>query len=151
MSEIQKEIEAEFGEPFWDVVRGFADDGYTIGRTGIILGYSGASSFRRLVIRHGKQHWFANGKPIPSDSPRKWQPHLLKGSKAVKEKHSYWMGGVWGSTADHAKRLGVNHKTVQDRMRQRKGMPLDWYFRTVRLGQTTSKEGHAWKRRYSNG
>lgn len=47
------EVEAEYGQPFWDVVRGFAADGYGCDTTAGILGYSSPSSFRKLIKRHG--------------------------------------------------------------------------------------------------
>jgi len=50
---IIEQVEAEYGEPFWEVVRGYAADGYGCDTTAGILGYSSPSSFRRLIKRHG--------------------------------------------------------------------------------------------------
>lgn len=50
---IIKQVEAEYGEPFWEVVRGYAADGYGCDTTAGILGYSSPSSFRKLIKRHG--------------------------------------------------------------------------------------------------
>ncbi|QNJ57431.1 CRISPR repeat binding protein [Pseudomonas phage Dolphis] len=47
-----REVEAEFGEPFWDVVRGFAADGYACDTTARILGYQSPRQFRSLIKRH---------------------------------------------------------------------------------------------------
>src|SRR5690554_7761492 len=45
-------VEAEFEEPFADVLQGFADMGYGCDSTAAILGYD-KSSFRRLLKRKG--------------------------------------------------------------------------------------------------
>lgn len=60
---IIKQVEAEYGEPFWEVVRGYAADGYGCDTTAGILGYSSPSSFRRLIKRHGVTiDWPAHGQ-----------------------------------------------------------------------------------------
>lgn len=47
-----KAVEEEFGQPFWDVVRGFASDGYGCDTTARILGYQDPRQFRSLIKRH---------------------------------------------------------------------------------------------------
>lgn len=47
-----REVEAEFGEPFEDVIRGFADMGLGIDTTAATLGYD-KRNFRRLLQRRG--------------------------------------------------------------------------------------------------
>ena len=60
---IIEQVEQEYGEPFWEVVRGYAADGYGCDTTAGILGYSSPSSFRRLIKRHGVViDWPAHGK-----------------------------------------------------------------------------------------
>lgn len=49
------EVEAEYGQPFWDVVRGFAADNYGCDTTARILGYTKPGSFRELIARHNKK------------------------------------------------------------------------------------------------
>lgn len=62
---IIQEVEEEFGEPFWDVVRGFAEDGYGCNTTAMILGYGDPVCFRRLIKRHGvKVEWPPHGQCI---------------------------------------------------------------------------------------
>lgn len=57
------EVEAEYGEPFWDVVRGFAADNYGCNTTARILGYAASKSLRSLIKSHGVQIDFPkNGK-----------------------------------------------------------------------------------------
>lgn len=52
------EVEAEFGEPFIDVVRGFAADNYACATTARILGYKHPKGLRSYLERHGlKVDW----------------------------------------------------------------------------------------------
>ena len=62
MRSVIKEVESEFGQPFWEVVRGFADDGYSVHATAEILGYASDTPFRRLIARHGMQIDFASAQ-----------------------------------------------------------------------------------------
>jgi hypothetical protein len=47
-------IEAEFDEPFWDVVQGFADMGYGKGATARAIGYTPTGFYR--IVRQEGQH-----------------------------------------------------------------------------------------------
>lgn len=47
------EVEAEYGEPFWDVVRGFAADNYSLNTTAKIIGYKNPQGLRGLINRSG--------------------------------------------------------------------------------------------------
>lgn len=70
-AELIKEAEEEFGEPFWDIVRGFAADGYASGTTGKILGFSGQMTFKRLQDREGVViDWPAHGQCLAMTEPR---------------------------------------------------------------------------------
>lgn len=51
--DIMHAVEEEYGQPFWEVVRGFAEDGHSSSATGVMLGFGSAASFRRLVARFG--------------------------------------------------------------------------------------------------
>lgn len=60
---VMRAVEDEFGEPFWDVVRSFAADGYGCDTTAGILGYQSPRQFRKLIKRHQIQiAWPAHGK-----------------------------------------------------------------------------------------
>lgn len=50
---IVAEVEQEYGEPFWDVVRGFAADNYSLNTTAKIIGYSNPQGLRGLINRSG--------------------------------------------------------------------------------------------------
>ena len=51
--EIKKQVEEEYLEPFWDVVRGYAKDNYSWTTTARILGYHCPRTFKALMIREG--------------------------------------------------------------------------------------------------
>ncbi len=69
--QIIEQVELEFGEPFWDVVRGFASDGYASGTTAKILGFSGQDQFRRLQRSAGVEiNWPAHGQCNAMKEPR---------------------------------------------------------------------------------
>ena len=53
--EIKKQVEDEYLEPFWNVVRGFAADNYGCNTTARIIGYKYPSTFRALMKREGVQ------------------------------------------------------------------------------------------------
>ena len=48
------EVEQEYGEPFWDVVRAYAADGNWMQMTAKILGYTNGSSLWYLIKHHKK-------------------------------------------------------------------------------------------------
>ena len=69
--EIMRRVENEFGQRFWDVVRGFAADGYASGTTAKALGISGQDQLRRLQNAYGMQiQWPAHGQDNANKEPR---------------------------------------------------------------------------------
>lgn len=66
-----KQAEVEFGQGFWEIVRGFAADGYASGTTAKILGFSGQDQFRRLQKAYGQKiEWPAHGQDVANKCPR---------------------------------------------------------------------------------
>lgn len=60
---VVKEVEAEFGQPFIEVVRGFAADNYSCSSTAYILGYKHQTALRYYLRRHNLHvDWPAFGK-----------------------------------------------------------------------------------------
>ena len=53
--EIKKQVEEEYLDSFWNVVRGFAADNYSCNTTARIIGYKYPSTFRALMKRDGVQ------------------------------------------------------------------------------------------------
>ena len=65
------EAEEEFGEPFWDIVRGFAADGYAAWTTAKILGFPHPETFKRLQVRDEvKIDWPKHGQCNVSKEPK---------------------------------------------------------------------------------
>lgn len=52
------EVEAEYGEPFWEVVAAYAADGHSMQMTAKILGYTAGSALWYLIKSHGKDIQF---------------------------------------------------------------------------------------------
>lgn len=128
----QAAIAQEFDLPFWEVVKGFADEGRTIYDTARILEYS-HPAFSRLVKRHGLDHWFAKGKAgvrfSESARERRGQcsPALLSAVlNAGKHNPTYYQIKYQGATdtmAGHCRRLGLSLHTARNRNTRRPG---DW-------------------------
>ncbi len=123
----RRRIEAEYNQPFADIVKGYADEGESMSATGIILGYSD-QAFRELVRREGWVGWF---KPGPQSNGRKAHPgapmdHIramgrkggLASAKYAHERnrrHRVMFDGTLDTLLGHARRQGVNVKTVYAR------------------------------------
>ena len=130
----QRAIADEFGLPFWDVVKGFADDGLSVKATADVLEYS-HSAFRRLAERHGKKHWFKVGhdslvpKQEKAERRGKCSPALREALVLASSKNPNYIRieyrGVTDTLAGHARRLGLSHSTVYKRNKRR---PEDWAY-----------------------
>lgn len=137
----QLEIEEEYGFPFWEVVKGFADDGESKAATASILGYS-ETAFRNLVNRYGFARWFppcgqANASRA-ANKGRSWagtptqRAALAKGRVHAGDHLSVLveLDGLTASIKEHALRRGLKPATVY--MRRTRGWPLDEAFSPVR-------------------
>lgn len=120
-------IEGEYGQPFAEIVRGYARAGESMSATGVILGYSD-QAFRELVRREGWVEWFtpgtqSNGRRSHPGAPR---GHLQaigrKGGLASaihahkrNERHLVEFDGTTDTLTGHAMRQGIALKTVYAR------------------------------------
>lgn len=150
----QRAIAAEWGEPFWDVVKGFADQGESIPGTAGILGYN-VQAFRRLVHRYGNAHWFKAGQDsvgaIAARESRKGKPAsgamiaaLEKASSVNPTYRRVDLDGITDTLAGHARRRGVSVRTVYKRLKR--GLPLDEAFTKSKLYTTRRVScSHPWK------
>ena len=69
--EIMRRVESEFGQRFWDVVRGFASDGYSPWTTAKILGFTHPETFKRLQVIYGVEiEWPKHGQCNVSKEPK---------------------------------------------------------------------------------
>lgn len=122
---VMAEVEDFFGQPFWDVVKGFAADGESIVATAAILGYASHSSFDRLLTRHGKKHWFrpgveTNGFQSAQASRKGVTTPAMRAAALNAGRHSptyVWLelDGIMDTVAGHARRVGISRCTVYNR------------------------------------
>ena len=147
------EVEEEFGLPFWDVVTGFADDGYSATATAGILGYAAPGPFLRLLDRHGMRDAFNQGQDtliaqearqsrrgVCSDAAR---DACRRASAANPTYKRIRMHGVTDTLAGHARRLGINARTAYKRSYRRPG---DWdYIFATSYRYTPPPKGKGWQ------
>jgi hypothetical protein len=124
---IQQQVEQDYGQPFWDVVKAFADDGESINATALMLGYAQPPAFHRLVAAHGVQHWFNPATQTNSYKAAKAYkevtPARMEQLQSLKEQHKFEFRGVIDTRAGHARRMGLSPNTVATRLR--KGWTLE--------------------------
>lgn len=122
---IIQETEEEYGLPFWEVVRGFAEDGHSAHATALLLGYSSDTPFRRLIKRHGVTVEFAGAQESvfqaeARESRRgRTTPALLAACKIASAHNPVYKridyAGQVDTLAGHAKRHGVSVSTARKR------------------------------------
>ncbi|AGH31850.1 hypothetical protein SLPG_00056 [Salicola phage CGphi29] len=134
---LRMEIARDFGEPFADVVYGFAQDGYSIGGTASVLEYP-ETSFRKFVAAKGWQHWFtAYGSDCANTRAALKEPNVTEAHKQAATRNAHKGGakmaymityrGETMSLADHARKHGVNVKTARGRYKKHP-QNLDYVF-----------------------
>ena len=116
-----RQVEAEFGEPFWEIVQGCADMGYSKQLTADAIDWD-RSSFYRMLKKHG-QHirwcdyadyssWY--GREYPSDMSERIKAGMRNSRKAVLVNYA----GEVMTQAECARLMGRSEKYVRA-MRQR--------------------------------
>jgi hypothetical protein len=126
---IVKEVEHEYGQSFWDVVRGFASDGHSIHATATLLGYSSDTPFRRMIQRHGVQIEFASAQESVFQVEARIQRRgkctdrqrdgAMIASLANPNYKSIEVLGIIDTLAGHARRVGLSRSTVYKRYARR--------------------------------
>lgn len=125
---IVQETEEEYGLPFWEVVRGFAEDGHSMQATALLLGYSAGTPFRRLIKRHGVTIEFASAQESVFQAEARESrrgratPALLEACKIASQHNPVYKridyAGQVDTLAGHAKRHGVSVSTARKRYRR---------------------------------
>ena len=120
-----RQVESEFGEPFWSVVEGFARDGHSVNATAELLGYASVSAFARLIKRHGITIEFADAQSsvFQVDARIARRGKCSQAQKAATERASaanptykrITYAGETDTLAGHARRLGVSISTARKR------------------------------------
>lgn len=139
----QQAVAREFGQPFTDVVLGFAADGYSVNATGLILGYN-RGSFYNLMKKWGWLDKFDKGQktlaPRQAQQDRRGKPGCRHAIEAANDANPGYLrftyDGVFDTLAGHARRRGISRNTVYSR-RKRRGDDWDYVL---------DKRSHDWKR-----
>lgn len=134
---VVSEVEQEFGEPFWSVVKGFARDGYSKTATAMILGYSTSSCFLRKLERHRPDIEFVRGpdsvcfKEARKDQKGKFTDGMRAAMKRNLDARTDVIRieykGVTDLISGHAKRAGISYTTAYFRYKN-KPEDLDYVF-----------------------
>ncbi len=153
---IIKQAEAEYEEPFLEILQGFADMGYSAAETARILGYKDGHSVYQWLKRNGVTINF-----VPGHQTESFRQSLEKRNKANYDtraaamaniKHVCTYQGITAPVAHHADRLGINRKTVWHRMKTNPSGGPEVWFRPVWSGvggngrTKASYKNHPWKR-----
>ena len=118
---IIKQIEAESGQPFEEIVRLYAKElQVTMNEASVLLGYASHSPFIRLCRKHGWDKWFEGNKPRKADREYSSKHSMGSPAQVIVE-----IDGVTDNLAGHARRLGIPRKTVYNRNAKRPG---DWEY-----------------------
>ena len=122
-------VEDEYGEPFWDVVKQYADDGESISATAVILGYANEAGLLYHLRNNSAREWFkphtqSNGWREARIATRgrkasaKARAELDKARSAYHEAKKVLAFGISDTITGHALRHGMNISTVRNRMRR---------------------------------
>lgn len=134
---VVKEVEEEFGEPFWSVVEGFASDGYSKTATAMILGYSTSSCFLRKLERFRPDIEFVKGqdsicfKEARQDQKGKFTDAMRAALKRTLDARTDVIRieyqGITDLISGHARRAGISYTAAYNRYRN-KPEDLDYVF-----------------------
>lgn len=101
-------VEAEFEEPFADVLQGFADMGYGCDSTAAILGYD-KSSFRRLIKRKGiSVRWPDASQRIDTRMSFACPNAMIAARRAMAPRYTHPETGESMTATQWSKRLGIS-------------------------------------------
>ena len=119
------EVEQEYGESFWDVVRGYAEDGHSKYAISGILGYASYPSFIRLIKRHKIDIEFVKGSDSIFSKEEKesrlgkcTDAQLANIAKLCGKNPNYLKidyNGKIATLAQHARDYGIPERTVRGR------------------------------------
>ena len=127
-----KEVEAEYGLQFWDVVAGYAEDGHSITATAKILGYTHEHSLRRMHEKNRPDIKFAEGQSsLWAKDAREQRKGICTPAQAallvrIREANPRYVwvehDGIRDTIAGHSRRAGKQKNTIYKRIEH--GMTL---------------------------
>lgn len=115
--ELISRIEEEEGEPFWDVIRGYAEQGCSKAEVSRLLGFKWPYSFFRMLAAYPEQEieWVRPQQCVMTqyyrerckDASSEEYAHLRKISKLAQAKnaHHYWVDGIYDTLRGHYERI----------------------------------------------
>lgn len=117
-----KQVEQEYGEPFWDVVAAYAADGNSMTMTAKILGYRDGSTLWYLIRHHKKEIKFPEpGYCNAVQNPDPMTAQDKKKISDIKRSHNLSAAGDYeratGESAEAAIRRLAGSNTVIDTAR----------------------------------
>lgn len=129
---IMRRVEEEEGQPFWTVVRDYAEMGCSRQETSKLLGFKFPCYFLGLLRAHPEQdiQWPGPGQSVLFDDLRRRcrtpgsadHQRLCRASKVsvAKNTRRYWIDDVYDSISGHLARLGadIQPQTVLTRMKR---------------------------------
>jgi hypothetical protein len=149
-----QQVEQEYGMPFWDVVKLYADDGESINATALILGYKRPDPLYRKVKAKGVEHWFkrgfdSNGARLAQSVKAASAEHQIALRKYAERKWHIEFNGVRDSISGHARRIGIARETVFSRLRT--GWTLEQALSTPKSTPrrySVTSDSHPWREGY---
>ena len=151
--------EKEFGEPFADIVRGFAEMGYSMAETSKIIGYKNRHGLRAWIRRSGMEFAFIPGvhgvtfREAIASSNRRRSPDQIRRLAKSRIKYRCEHDGVFAPIAEHADRLGISRKTVYWRIKTNPDAGPEHWLRPAWSGvgwhggrDSRVKDDHAWRK-----
>lgn len=150
---IPAQVEEEYGLPFWEVVKSYADDGESIHATAALIGYRTHCHLRLLIARHNVQHWFkpssqTNGAiAARKNNTGAYFNELARknAGESSRKRHAVEALGELDSIAGHCRRLGVRYGTVMRRI-HRYGMTLEQALTAPAHSGKRRNGDHAWRK-----
>lgn len=144
----QREIARESGMSFERVVKGYAEEGYSMSRTAYLLDYN-RSSFIRLCDRHGWREWFVSGQECKGavearQSRRGKDTPALAKARGKRSYETVQHDGINDTYAGHARRLGLSVRTVYNRARRRPG-DFEYIFSCNNHVTSPCNKNHHWR------
>lgn len=118
----QQRIEEEFGEPFVDVLLGFAAQGESIASTAGILDMWKADLYKivdKLGIRDRFPGRYEGNAFLSAAEARRGQSRPAISMKARERelaKNGFWLRGVYDTHRGHCERHGIHHTTARKRI-----------------------------------
>lgn len=156
---IIRQVEEEEGQPFWDVVRDYAEMGCSKSETARLLGFKWPTYFLMLLRENPEQsiEWVSPSKCVLVRDMRERcatpgsedHQRLIQASKKAIAKNTkrYWIDDVYDSVAGHLARLNPTITVDTVRSRMKRGRTLEQAIREPKIAAEISGKRSAANRK----